>query len=119
MRCAGRSTTAERIARLKQKYDAAAIDNGMRLRPGDFLDELEWRDMIDQHYTRSWLMFTYGGLLGGFFLGVLWRRAVQRDAIAGMGVGIFAMAFIVGFLFIHLLLALMVPKSLRAMVKGR
>ena len=30
---------AERIARLKQKYDAAAIDNGMRLRPDDFLDE--------------------------------------------------------------------------------
>lgn len=34
----------------------------MRLRPDDFLDEVEWRDMIDQHYTRSWLEFTYGGL---------------------------------------------------------
>jgi len=55
-------TDAERIERLKQKYDAAAIDNGMRLRPDDFLDEVEWRDMIDQHYTRSWLEFTYGGL---------------------------------------------------------
>ena len=55
-------TDAERIARLKQKYDTAAIDNGMRLRPDDFLDEVEWRDMIDQHYTRSWLEFTYGGL---------------------------------------------------------
>jgi len=53
---------AERIARLKQKYDAAAIDNGMRLRPDDFLEEVEWRDMIDQHHTRSWLEFTYGGL---------------------------------------------------------
>ena len=53
---------AERIERLKQKYDAAAIDNGMRLRPDDFLDEVEWRDRIDQHYTRSWLEFTYGGL---------------------------------------------------------
>src|SRR6187431_3559379 len=53
---------AERIERLKKKYDAAAIDNGMRLRPGDFLDEVEWRDRIDQHYTRSWLEFTYGGL---------------------------------------------------------
>ena len=39
--------------------------------------------------------FTYGGLLGGFFLGVFWPRAVQRDAITGMGVGIGAMAFIV------------------------
>lgn len=55
-------TNAARIARLKQKYDAAAIDNGMRLRPDDFLDEVEWRDRIDQHYTRSWLAFTYGGL---------------------------------------------------------
>ena len=55
-------TKAERIERLKQKYSAAAIDNGMRLRPDDFLDEVEWRDRIDQHYTRSWLEFTYGGL---------------------------------------------------------
>jgi solute:Na+ symporter, SSS family len=39
--------------------------------------------------------FTYGGLLGGFFLGVFWRRANQRDAITGMSVGIFAMAFVV------------------------
>jgi alkylhydroperoxidase/carboxymuconolactone decarboxylase family protein YurZ len=56
------STNAQRVERLKQKYDPAAIDNGMRLRPDDFLDEVEWRDMIDQHYTRSWLEFTYGGL---------------------------------------------------------
>jgi SSS family transporter len=39
--------------------------------------------------------FTYGGLLGGFFLGILWRRAIQRDAILGMSVAIFVMAFIV------------------------
>jgi len=39
--------------------------------------------------------FTYGALLGGFFLGMLWKRAVQRDAIAGMGVGIVAMSFVV------------------------
>jgi len=52
----------ERVARLKQKYDPAAIDNGMRLRPDDFLDEVEWRDRIDQHYTRAWLEFTYGAL---------------------------------------------------------
>jgi len=55
-------TVAERVARLKQKYAPAAIDNGMRLRPEDFLDEVEWRDRIDQHYTRAWLEFTYGGL---------------------------------------------------------
>lgn len=39
--------------------------------------------------------FTQGGLLGGFFLGMFWNRANQRDAITGMSVGIFAMAFIV------------------------
>ncbi len=39
--------------------------------------------------------FTYGGLLGGFFLGIFWKRAIQRDAILGMSVGIFVMAFIV------------------------
>lgn len=56
------SIDAERIERLKRKYGAAAIENGMRLRPDDFLDEVEWRDRIDQHYTRAWLDFTYGGL---------------------------------------------------------
>ena len=30
--------------------------------------------------------FTYGGLLGGFLLGVVSKRAAQRDAILGMGV---------------------------------
>ncbi|MDQ6612412.1 MAG: sodium:solute symporter [Gemmatimonadota bacterium] len=39
--------------------------------------------------------FTYGGLLGGFFLGLFWKRALQRDAILGISVGIAAMAFIV------------------------
>lgn len=39
--------------------------------------------------------FTYGGLLGGFGLALFWSRAVQRDAITGMAVGIFAMTLIV------------------------
>jgi SSS family solute:Na+ symporter len=39
--------------------------------------------------------FTYGALLGGFFLGMLWPRAIQRDAITGMAVGIVAMSFVV------------------------
>jgi solute:Na+ symporter, SSS family len=39
--------------------------------------------------------FTQGGLLGGFFLGIFWRRAIQRDAILGMAVAIGVMAFIV------------------------
>lgn len=36
--------------------------------------------------------FTYGGLLGGFLLGVLSRRAEQFDAMLGMGTAIVAMA---------------------------
>ena len=39
--------------------------------------------------------FTYGGLLGGFFLAMLWRRANQRDAIIGMSVGIAVMSVVV------------------------
>ena len=39
--------------------------------------------------------FTYGALLGGFFLGIFVRRAIERDAILGMSVAIFVMSFIV------------------------
>lgn len=39
--------------------------------------------------------FTYGALLGGFFLGVMWNRAIQRDAIIGMSVGLVVMSFVV------------------------
>jgi SSS family solute:Na+ symporter len=39
--------------------------------------------------------FTYGGLLGGFFLGMLWRRAIQRDAIVGMATAIVIMSVVV------------------------
>lgn len=39
--------------------------------------------------------FTYGGLLGGFFLAMLWARATQRDAITGMAIGIASMSVIV------------------------
>jgi SSS family transporter len=39
--------------------------------------------------------FTYGGLLGGFFLAIFWRRAEERDAIIGMSVGIAVMSVVV------------------------
>ena len=39
--------------------------------------------------------FTYGGLLGGFFLAVLWKRASQLHALIGMATGIAAMTFVV------------------------
>jgi SSS family transporter len=39
--------------------------------------------------------FTYGALLGVFFLGNFWRRAIQRDALTGQVVALVVMAFIV------------------------
>jgi SSS family transporter len=39
--------------------------------------------------------FTYGALLGGFFLAIFWRRAVQRDAILGMSIGLIVMSVVV------------------------
>jgi solute:Na+ symporter, SSS family len=39
--------------------------------------------------------FTYGAMLGPFFLGILWRRAVQRDALAGMVTGLIVMSLVV------------------------
>lgn len=39
--------------------------------------------------------FTYGGLLGGFSLALLWKRATQSDAILGMSVGIAVMTVVV------------------------
>jgi SSS family transporter len=39
--------------------------------------------------------FTWGGLLGVFFLGNFWPRARQRDAILGLSIGIFVMSFVV------------------------
>jgi SSS family solute:Na+ symporter len=39
--------------------------------------------------------FTYGALLGGFFLGTLWKRANQRDVLIGMATGIVVMSVVV------------------------
>jgi Na+/proline symporter len=39
--------------------------------------------------------FTYGGLLGSFFLGIFSTRANQRDMILGLSTGLVCMAFIV------------------------
>jgi solute:Na+ symporter, SSS family len=39
--------------------------------------------------------FTYGGLLGSFFLGILNRRARQRDALVGLAVGLISMSVVV------------------------
>ena len=39
--------------------------------------------------------FTYGALLGAFFLGMRWPRAQQRDAIIGMSTGLAVMSVVV------------------------
>ena len=78
-------TKAERIERVKKKYGVAVIDNGMRLRPDDFLEEIEWRDRIDQHYTRSWLEFTYGGLFTRKALDDKTRLLVSIAQFVAMG----------------------------------
>ncbi len=39
--------------------------------------------------------FTYGGLLGTFLLGVLFKRPTQEDALAGFVAGIFIMVIVI------------------------
>lgn len=39
--------------------------------------------------------FTYGAMLGPFFLGILWRRAMQRDVLTGMVTGLIVMSLVV------------------------
>src|SRR5262245_32507896 len=79
------NANAGRVERLKQKYGTAIIDNGLRLRPDDFLDEVEWRDRIDQHYTRAWLEFTYGGLFTRKGLDEKTRLLVSAAQFCAMG----------------------------------
>jgi 4-carboxymuconolactone decarboxylase len=42
------------------------------LNPDDFPDLIDWRDEMDQHYTRLWLDWTYGGM---------WKRGVLEDRV--------------------------------------
>ena len=51
-----------RIERLRERYGAALIDEGLKQHPTGFLDHIEWSDELDPHYTRLWLEFTYGGV---------------------------------------------------------
>ena len=53
--------------------------------------------------------FTYGALLGGFFLGVLIKRARQRDAITGMCIGLVSMAIVVFAKLIQVAVPALVP----------
>ena len=75
----------QQIEHFKQKYGAAIIENGLRLRPDDFIEEVAWRDQIDQHYTRIWLEFTYGGLFTRKFLDERTRLIVSIAQFLAMG----------------------------------
>lgn len=58
------------VRKLKSKYGAAAIARGLELEPATFLRKVQIRDLLDQHYTKLWLDYGYGGLS---------RRAVLDD----------------------------------------
>lgn len=67
------------VTKMKKKYGAAAIDNGLRLNPADFMEMLKWRDELDPYYAKLWLDYTYGGL---YRRGVLTERTRLLVAIA-------------------------------------
>lgn len=55
---------AARIARLRKKYGARAIDGLVRANPDSAAFHVDWCDGLDQHFTKLWLDFVYGGMLG-------------------------------------------------------
>ena len=67
------------VVKMKKKYGAKVINNGLKLNPADFLDMLKWRDELDPHYAKLWLEYTYGGL---YNRGVLTERVRLLVAIA-------------------------------------
>jgi SSS family transporter len=68
--------------------------SGALLIAGAILFQLAPRDTAVVVVALSIASFTYGGLLGGFLLGVLSKRARQSDAILGMSVAIVAMTLV-------------------------
>ena len=86
----GRSADAPRTLRLSKLF---ALAWGIALTAGALMFKEQGTPVVV--IALSIASFTQGGLLGGFFLGLFWSRAIQRDAILGMSVGISCMAFIV------------------------
>lgn len=52
------------LAKLKRKYGARAIDGLARAQPDHIAEHVDWCDGLDQHFTKLWLEFTYGGMTG-------------------------------------------------------
>ncbi len=55
---------ARKLAQLKQKYGAKAIDGLARVHPHHIAEHVDWCDGLDQQFTKLWLEFTYGGMSG-------------------------------------------------------
>src|SRR5215510_3028790 len=59
-----KTVRAPKLAQLKRKYGARAIDGLVRVQPDHALEHVEWCDAVDQHFTRLWLGFNFGGMTG-------------------------------------------------------
>jgi len=55
---------APNLAPLKRKYGAKAIDGLACANPENVAEHVDWCDGLDQHFTKLWLDFTYGGMTG-------------------------------------------------------
>ena len=63
-----------KLAQLKKKYGARAVDGLLRAQPHAALAHAQWCDELDPHFTKIWLEFVYGGMTGR---GVLDERTRQ------------------------------------------
>lgn len=56
--------SAANVARWKKKYGARAIDGLLREHPDHAAEHVAWCDELDPHFSKLWLEFVYGGMLG-------------------------------------------------------
>lgn len=66
----------KRLAQLKQKYGAGAIDGLTRAQPHAALEHVQWCDELDQHFTQIWLDFAFGGMTGRGYLDERKRKLI-------------------------------------------
>jgi len=76
---------AARLAKLRQKYGARAIDGLARVEPDHFADHVDWCDELDQNFTKLWLEFVYGGMAGRGILDERTRALILVGQFLVMG----------------------------------
>ncbi|HET6232219.1 MAG TPA: sodium:solute symporter [Longimicrobiaceae bacterium] len=81
----------EHVMRVGRRFTLLA---GAVLIGGAILFQLAAKDTPIVVVALQIASFTYGGLLGGFLLGIASRRADGRDAVTGMAIAIAAMALL-------------------------